>query len=637
MRSSRRGKLAAVIVFLLIAIVVIGGMGWATVSSFELAKKTVTEDHNREISQAVLDMSSYMSGIIYAETSRKYSDYWARHDRKPLAAYGIDNMELDVRRVVLPSPLAETWPTNPWIDLYFLLDAKGVLSSPHLPEDDLPWQLDGRNPPLEAERRARQTWEWIRRVLPRVNLHERIALACAMEQDESPQMSASMSPPDAVPVSPAAERSDDSSSPRVAPYHQRQESYRKTQQIYLPQPACIDAEIAQRTADRTSTSIGRMDGATESDGGNVEIKAFPITAFWLGEGPNGHQKLAFVREVHWDAAVHYQGFIGDWSRLKPDLLRQIQHPLPGADLQPVDDDDEAFVESVVARMANLPVRLVVADVPGGVSSAAWSEVRGTLIITWMAAAAVLVVAGVGLRNLVALTERRMQFAYAVTHELRTPLTTFRLYSDMLSAGLVPDESKQEYVDTLNRESQRLSSLVEGVLEYARLENQRVRLTPEEVDAHTLLHGIAEHLQQQCDAQGVVAKSQNTLSNGQRVQTDVDVVNRIAGVLINNACRHARAKDDPTVLVRLGGENGMVHLDVADSGPGVERGDSRSIFKPFRRGRGADKAAHGGIGLGLALARNWATLLGGHLDLASRHHVELGGAHFRLTIPAKSTM
>ena len=226
----------------------------------------------------------------------------------------------------------------------------------------------------------------------------------------------------------------------------------------------------------------------------------------------------------------------------------------------------------------------------------------------------------------------MQFAYAVTHELRTPLTTFRLYSDMLSAGLVPDESKQEYLETLNRESLRLSNLVEGVLEYARLENHKVSLNCVDTDAESLLRVVSEGLRTRCGQCGVETRTQNDIPQELRVRTDVDVVHQIAGVLINNACRHTQGADRPIVLMRLTQEDGKVCLDVIDSGSGIHHRDTRTIFKPFRRGRRTDSVAQGGIGLGLALARSWAALLGGRLDLAARSHREYGGAHFRLTIP-----
>jgi len=245
---------------------------------------------------------------------------------------------------------------------------------------------------------------------------------------------------------------------------------------------------------------------------------------------------------------------------------------------------------------------------------------------------VLILAAWGLRNLVALTERRMQFAYAVTHELRTPLTTFRLYSDMLSAGLVPETSKQEYMDTLNAESLRLSSVVEDVLEYARLENHKIKLNPCETDGESLLAVISESLTKRCQANGIEARAENMIANGQRLRTDVDLVNRIASVLVSNACRYARGGENAFVLVRLEGDESHIDLHVIDSGPGIDRTDARTIFRPFRRGRRTEPA-RGGIGLGLALARSWAQLLGGRLELAAGRHPKHGGAHFHLAIPA----
>jgi signal transduction histidine kinase len=157
----------------------------------------------------------------------------------------------------------------------------------------------------------------------------------------------------------------------------------------------------------------------------------------------------------------------------------------------------------------------------------------------------------------------------------------------------------------------------------------------DVSAAALLELISEGLVKRCSEYDIEPRTQNEISNGMALRTDLDVVNQITGVLINNACRHTRGAEEPVVLVRLEQENGSVNLDVIDSGPGIERHDARTIFKPFRRGRGADSAAQGGIGLGLALARSWASLLGGRLDLVSRHHRDYGGAHFRLTIPTQA--
>ena len=78
-----------------------------------------------------------------------------------------------------------------------------------------------------------------------------------------------------------------------------------------------------------------------------------------------------------------------------------------------------------------------------------------------------------LAGVVALSERRAAFVSSVTHELRTPLTTFRMYADMLARGMVPDaERRQQYLETLRTEAERLTHLVENVLSYARLERGR---------------------------------------------------------------------------------------------------------------------------------------------------------------------
>lgn len=616
MKSTDRSRLAAVAVFVLIALVVIGNMTWATLSSFTLARKRVTEDYERKVAAAVADLNNYMAGILNSETARDHRDYIRHHYRVPQGAYA-QNGDVDVEYVRLLSPLALRDPPHDWIDVYFQLghnpeNTDFVLSSPQIEDESVPWH--DASPPVSA--RTRQTWAWLKTALSEVDLREKVAEACTGEH--------------------AFAVADRSTPEPESPQARRRKRLRNDQLNYLPPAVCIDAGIAERNI-RSLQELGGVVGRfAKGYAGEIEIKPDPIAMpFWLGLGPNGGGKLAFVRECHWGDGVFYQGFVGDWNLLRPDLLREIRHRFPLAALRPILDDDTGPAPGAFsADLTNLPVRLSVAGIPGGAATVAWKSVRGTLIATWLAAAAVLAVAGWGLRNLVKLTERRMQFAYSVTHELRTPLTTFRLYADMLSAGMVPEESKREYLDTLNTESLRLSKLVEGVLEYARLENQKVNLNSVETDVVALLETVSETLEKRCEETGVSAKTEHAMANGETIRTDVDVVNRIAGVLVNNACRHARDTERAVVLLKLGTDDGKLVLDVIDSGPGIERADARAIFKPFRRGRRAEETAQRGIGLGLALASSWAELLGGRLTLAARHDPELGGAHFRLTIPAR---
>jgi signal transduction histidine kinase len=110
------------------------------------------------------------------------------------------------------------------------------------------------------------------------------------------------------------------------------------------------------------------------------------------------------------------------------------------------------------------------------------------------------------------------------------------------------------------------------------------------------------------------------------------VQQVLGNLIDNACKYSRGSEDRRLWVRARAEKERVLFEVEDRGPGVSASDRRSIFRPFRRGRGADVTA-GGVGLGLALAQRWTRLLDGRLTLQSTPTE--GGACFRLDLPMKS--
>lgn len=625
MNVLRRGKLGAILLFGLIFLAVIGGVAWATVASIRLSEENIRSERISKVARALAGVEQYIASVLAIEAARPYTHYRATYYEEPISILRRDGLQqnvnpnyfdVEVLSPLLPRERTEEWKPYDWIDLYFQIDAHQKITSPEFPEDPehIPFFTG-------VDKVTQFTWDWLRKILPNISLAERIA--------ESRQRE---TPPDSCDdgESPSDPESTDSDSPvpkKPAGFSLSSPRLLNTQRGYIPPEGCVDPRVIGQNIPLSGSTISA--GGVEDIPG-VTTKYSPIAPpFWLDPAP----KLAFVREVHTDADVQHQGFIGDWERLKPHLLARVQSIFPKAELFPQIGNWPNKLALNEVKVPLMPLIMRVPDFETDERTEAWHATWGRLVISWLAALAVLVVAGWGVRNLVALTERRLQFAYAVTHELRTPLTTFRLYSDMLSAGLVPEERKQEYLDTLNRESARLSTMVESVLEYARLENRQARLHLRELDGSGLLNTVSETLDRRCEENGVQGRKVNEIKPGLKIKTDVDLVSQITGVLINNACRHARAAANPEVVLRLAGENGKVTLDVVDSGPGVDRADTRRIFKPFRRGRDADKSARGGIGLGLALARNWAALLGGRLDLVHRHDPQLGGAHFRLTIPS----
>src|SRR5262249_53997105 len=161
-----------------------------------------------------------------------------------------------------------------------------------------------------------------------------------------------------------------------------------------------------------------------------------------------------------------QGIVIDWPELEAQLREKIADLFPDARLLPLPDGPPVHRDRV---MSALPVELD----PGPalpLPKAGWTPLRIGLCLAWAAALLALFAVGLGGWSLMDFSERRIRFVSAVTHELRTPMTTLRLYLDMLTSGMVRDENqKQEYLQTLQGESERLHRLIGNVLDFARLE------------------------------------------------------------------------------------------------------------------------------------------------------------------------
>jgi signal transduction histidine kinase len=251
------------------------------------------------------------------------------------------------------------------------------------------------------------------------------------------------------------------------------------------------------------------------------------------------------------------------------------------------------------------------------TTSAWTPLRAGLGLTWAAALVALTAVGLGGWSLLDLSERRIRFVSAVTHELRTPLTTLRLYLDMLTGGMVKDEkTKEEYLRTLDSETDRLNRLIINVLDFSRLENQQPRLERCTVTVAELVDQVAAVWQRRCQDAGKELVIEMVSDSAAVLETDLGLMQQVLGNLIDNACKYSRTADDPRIWLRahLTGPSRLA-LEVEDRGPGIPAAERRAVFHPFRRGHNADVVA-GGVGLGLALARRWTKLLGGTLTVES---------------------
>ena len=214
-----------------------------------------------------------------------------------------------------------------------------------------------------------------------------------------------------------------------------------------------------------------------------------------------------------------------------------------------------------------------------------------------------------------------KFLMSVSHELRTPLTAIRGHVEALREGVADDPAaRQDSLEVVSAETDRLERLVGDVLDLARLGAHRFTLLREEVDMGRLLDQAYASFGEEARRREIDYRCE--ISVRPVIVTDGDRVLQIISNLLANAFRWT--PDGGRVELTLSADNGSVAVGVDDTGPGVGPDERERIFRPFWSRDG------GGTGLGLAIARELANALGGRIELES----ELGrGSRFELILPA----
>jgi signal transduction histidine kinase len=370
---------------------------------------------------------------------------------------------------------------------------------------------------------------------------------------------------------------------------------------------------------RRTDQVQQMQGASQQAMPAALAPTGALVAVWTGSGEGN---LLFVQR---DAAAGggALGLWADWPAVREFLLAQVRDLLPGAELRRA----RASVAPDEWRLASVPVVLS-APRPEPAADAAWSPIRIALLVAWSAVLLALVAGALVLRAAQVLGERRGRFVSAVTHELRTPLTTFRLYAQMLASGMVREEGqRQEYLDTLQTESERLVRVVDGVLQFSRLEGRGAPPQLQSVAVAEVLAQVMPRLSQRAAEAGMTLAVEDG-AGAMAIRTDPHSLEQILFNLVDNACKYAAAAGDRRLHLRVLARGRHVAFEVADHGPGVPAAEAARIFEPFRRGSAPEIVSSAGVGLGLALAREMARGLGGDLVLESVQE----GARFIVTVP-----
>ena len=210
-----------------------------------------------------------------------------------------------------------------------------------------------------------------------------------------------------------------------------------------------------------------------------------------------------------------------------------------------------------------------------------------------------------------LDAQKDEFLSQVSHELRTPMTSIRSFADiLLSNSDVPADERQRFVTIIHEESQRLTRLLDEILDIGRLEAGSLDLPMEPTDADEVISAALDTVSAELMTHGVevhradVPVGAVVMANGDRMRQ----------VLINVLANAVKYNDAPSprIDVTASLDGGFLNIDVMDNGGGVSREEAVTVFEKFSRGRQASRGL--GAGLGLPISRAIMRTMGGELSV-----------------------
>jgi PAS domain S-box-containing protein len=226
------------------------------------------------------------------------------------------------------------------------------------------------------------------------------------------------------------------------------------------------------------------------------------------------------------------------------------------------------------------------------------------------------------------TRAKSDFLSAMSHELRTPLNSIIGFSSVLTQGLagpLTDEQRTQ-IDMVNLSGRHLLSLIDAVLDLAKVEAGKESLVVESLDPDALVREVGDLVRPLATAKGLSLDVETCGKEG-AIRSDAGKVRQILLNLLGNAVKFT---EHGGVGLAVACEAGRTcAFSVTDTGPGIAAEDHRNVFEPFTQLASSTLAKSKGTGLGLRISREYAHLLGGELTLVS----ELGaGSTFTLRLP-----
>jgi signal transduction histidine kinase len=247
-----------------------------------------------------------------------------------------------------------------------------------------------------------------------------------------------------------------------------------------------------------------------------------------------------------------------------------------------------------------------------------------------------------------LNELKTNFVSSVSHELRAPIASVRLMAENLERGKISEPAKQgEYFRFIVQECRRLSSLIENVLDFSRIEQGRKQYEFEPTNLVALVEMTVKLMEPYATEKGVKLETSNIQHPTSNIELNVDgrAIQQALVNLIDNAIKHSPKGEtvaagveikNEKLIIKNGGDAtalnsqlSTLNLFVADSGPGIPLAEQQKIFERFYR-RGSElRRETQGVGIGLSIVKHIVEAHGGRVRVQS----QVGqGSRFTIELP-----
>jgi two-component system phosphate regulon sensor histidine kinase PhoR len=264
------------------------------------------------------------------------------------------------------------------------------------------------------------------------------------------------------------------------------------------------------------------------------------------------------------------------------------------------------------------------------------ERRRLIELAMVLVAGLVAVAGLIIVISASVKERRVaalkgDFVANVSHELKTPLSLIRMFGELLMLDRPMTEAKRkQYLQIIVAESERLTALIENVLDFSRVERGKAAYEFLEGDVGEVARRAAEIYRFRAERDGVEVRTfiPDVLP---LARIDARALELAVMNLVDNALKYAH--DGGEVDVEVSATGGELRLSVSDLGSGVPASEQPRIFERFFRGRSASSTRARGSGIGLSLVQHIADAHGGRVEVESPTRPDGRGARFTITLPA----